>query len=128
MRLGVVGSRKWTDYALMCQVLDEIAPTVIVSGGARGADRLAERYASERGLSLRVFKPNLIDHRKFRDAAFARNAEIVADSDQVVAFWIGNSTGTAHTIGLAKKAGKLLRIVEGTPSLFSDQGVMGRQG
>lgn len=55
----VVGSRTFDDYELMKKKLDHILKNyhriVIVSGGARGADSLAERYAKEKGYPLKVF-------------------------------------------------------------------------
>ena len=49
----VAGSRTFTDYELMKSKLDKLLinhnDVVVVSGGARGADTLAERYAKEKG-------------------------------------------------------------------------------
>ena len=47
-----------------------------------------------------------------RSAGFKRNALIVAESDEVVAFWDMKSKGTKSTIDLATKAGKPVRIIE----------------
>ena len=62
MKIAIVGSRTFEDYDAMCSFIDEklVAmehPTIeaVVSGGARGADTLAERYAQERGLQMIVF-------------------------------------------------------------------------
>ena len=50
MRLAIVGSREMKDSALFNKVINEFiakngAPIAIVSGGASGADSLAEKYA-----------------------------------------------------------------------------------
>ena len=108
VRLAVVGSRSFNDYALMCEVLDRFEIAEIVSGGARGADALAldsagaalghgsqgdpraslgppcQGYAQERGLSIRVFPADWDTHGK--SAGFLRNREIVAAADEVVPF------------------------------------------
>ena len=53
MRLGIVGSREFLDYSLLAETVDnfvektKIKVEKIVSGGAKGADTLAARYASE---------------------------------------------------------------------------------
>ena len=52
MKIAIVGSRTFEDYDAMCSVIEEKLATMehptiedVVSGGARGADSLAERYA-----------------------------------------------------------------------------------
>jgi hypothetical protein len=40
----------------------------------------------------------------------ARNPDIVADVERVVAFWDGASRGTRHIIELARRADKLFRV------------------
>ena len=50
----VAGTRTFSDYALLRQKLDYLLRNnrnnvAIVSGGARGADALAKRYAEENG-------------------------------------------------------------------------------
>ena len=63
MTLAVTGSRSFTHYASFCVEMDRLAQhdftfTHLISGGALGTDRLAERYAVERKLALTVLKPN----------------------------------------------------------------------
>lgn len=87
-------------------------PLEIVSGGARGADSLAERYANERGLATKIFLPDWESHGK--GAGFIRNRDIVDYADYVIAFWDFKSKGTGHTVGLAKVSQKLYGIVDFT--------------
>lgn len=109
MRVAIVGSRSWTDYAAVLAVVRTFpAGTVIVSGGAKGADSCAEAAAQACSLAAVVHFPDWAKHGK--RAGFVRNAEIVDDCDRVVAFWDGASRGTKHTIDLARKAGKLVDI------------------
>ena len=109
MIVAIVGSRNFNDYLLLQQVLDDFClknqVTKLVSGGARGADKLAERYAAERKLEIEVLVP---DWKAGRGAGLARNTDIVAKADAVITFWDGVSPGTRDTIRKATKAGKLV--------------------
>ena len=111
--LAIVGGRDFTDYALLKKTVDKIREeyeiTRIVSGGARGADSLAERYAQENDIPILVLKP---DWSKGRGAGLARNKDIVEQSDFVLAFWDGESKGTKNTISRTKRhgEGKKLRV------------------
>lgn len=113
MKLGIVGSREFNDYELFMDYMKQLVPnpkalTLIVSGGAKGADTLAERYARENNIPMDVHSPNF----KFGKAAyFIRNQEIVDTSDHIVAFPTGDSRGTYNTISKARKAGKPVTVI-----------------
>lgn len=112
IRLAIVGSRGFQDYDFLKQCIDQLAANneiiEIVSGEARGADTLGERYARENGIPTKIFRP---DWDKFgKSAGFRRNITIVNNADVVAAFWDGRSRGTANTIDLTKKANKTLFI------------------
>ena len=55
----VAGTRYFTNYGLMCKKLDTLLCNLkdieIVSGTARGADSLGEKYAKEHNLFLKQF-------------------------------------------------------------------------
>lgn len=58
MKLIIAGSRDFTNYSLLERTLDSFLEgkfiTTILSGCARGADKLGEQYGNERlGLQLR---------------------------------------------------------------------------
>lgn len=93
----------------MKEELGRLDIATIVSGGAAGADRMAERYSREvLGRPPQVFAPQ----KRYGAARFAmRNRQIVEAADMVVAFWDGASPGTRMTIGMARKAKKPLRVV-----------------
>ena len=117
MKLAIVGSRTFMNYqkmrgeiAALVEHGDMAEPTEIVSGGASGADSLGREYAVEMGLEYTEFPADWDKHGK--SAGFRRNAQIVDYADRVIAFWDGISRGTKHTIGLAEKAGKLIKVVE----------------
>ena len=116
MILAITGSRKYNDYQELMQVIKSLAPdaTTIISGGAKGADTLAAKYANEHKLTLVEIKP---DYKKYlaRVAPLMRNTTIVAKADKVIAFYYKTqSGGTLDTAKKAKRAGKLLaEVIEG---------------
>jgi hypothetical protein len=95
-------------------------PHEIISGGADGADAMAKRYAHARGWPYREFPA---DWKKWGKAAgILRNRDIVRHADQVIAFWDGESRGTAHTIETANREGvrKRSRTNDGNPHRSSN--------
>ena len=81
----------------------------IVSGGAKGIDKCAEKYAESKGLKLTVFLP---DYKRYgRGAPIVRNKQIVDRSDRVIAFWDGASRGTKSVIDYCERSGKQCRVV-----------------
>ena len=108
MRTIVAGSRAVVDYAVVRQTLDTLRFTVteVISGAARGADQLGERWARERGIPCRRM-PACWDLHGLR-AGYVRNAEMVAIADALVAFWDGQSRGTRHVIELARAQRKIV--------------------
>ena len=109
-RVAIVGSRGWRHDSVA--VTDYVAAlpegTIIISGGAVGVDRAAEAAAECYGHICVVVKPAWKHGRK---AGPERNAVIVDLADRVVAFWDGQSRGTASTIALARKAGKPVEVI-----------------
>ena len=102
-RIAVIGSRDFDDYSRLVAVLEPHLPAVLVSGGAKGADALAERLARERGLTIDVIPADW--QRYGRGAGPVRNRQIVESADLVVAFWDGKSRGTRSALIHADKVG-----------------------
>jgi hypothetical protein len=111
IKIGVIGSRSFNDYELLKRTLDEYLGKVwvVVSGGADGADSLGEKWAEENNIKTCIYLPDWDTHGKY--AGFIRNKDIVEDSDIIIAFWDGMSRGSEHSINLAKKMDKEVRIV-----------------
>lgn len=118
MKIAVVGSRSFQDYALLCAHVPEEA-TEIISGGAKGADTLAERYADEHGLPKQIFLPRFKTDPSvgYHPSHYhIRNRQIVDAADAVLAFMPpGGSRGTQSALGHAEKTGKPYRIVHFSP-------------
>lgn len=113
MKIAIVGSRNFDNYNLMkdfvLERFDKDEIDLIISGGARGADRLAEKLADEIGVPKLVIKPEWEKYGKA--AGFIRNEDIVKKSDVVFAFWDGQSRGTENSIKHAEKMDKKLFIL-----------------
>lgn len=105
MRVAVIGSR-----SLACDIGKYIpaGTTEIVSGGARGVDSLAERWADERHIPKLIIQPEYA--RLGQAAPHCRNRLIVDVADCVVAVWDGRSRGTREAIAYARKTGKPVRV------------------
>jgi hypothetical protein len=108
MKVSVIGSRTFECYEMMKNVLANLKPTQIISGGAGGADRLAAKYAAEHGLKLIEIKPNW---KIGRHAGLLRNTEIVDSCVYLLAFWDGKSKGTKDSINKATKKSVPYQIV-----------------
>lgn len=118
--LLVAGSRSFNNYSLLKEKLDyllknQISKEIhIVSGGAKGTDTLAERYAREKGYQLHIFPA---DWNSFgKSAGYLRNKqmhEFISKFPErgCVCFWDGASRGTQHNFELCKTYGTPLRKI-----------------
>lgn len=82
MKVIVAGSRGFNNYKLLKETLDSLinqyADISIVSGTARGADMMGERYANENGLQIHRFKPDWSIGKK---AGYLRNKDMAEFAD-----------------------------------------------
>lgn len=124
MRVLVTGSRKWTDWRAVYQVLttlcvennlmyppdeygntmpDPAKITVVHGNCPTGADRHADEWCIG---SYFVAERHPADWNTGKGAGFKRNAEMVnLGADLCLAFIKNNSKGATHTADLAEKAG-----------------------
>lgn len=103
----VAGSRSIAAFDLAPYIPSDCG--LIISGGTKGIDTVAERYAAAHGIESRVFRP---DYARFGKAApLKRNDEMVEQADMVLSIWDGKSRGTKHTIDYAEKLSKPVRTV-----------------
>jgi hypothetical protein len=112
IRVIVAGGRDFFDYTLLEKKLDKMFSeknVIVVSGMAKGADSLGERYAREHNLLISHF-PALWQQHGNR-AGFIRNEEMAKYADACVCFWDGLSVGTEHMIETAKRMNLKLRVV-----------------
>jgi predicted Rossmann fold nucleotide-binding protein DprA/Smf involved in DNA uptake len=108
LKIAVIGSRTFRDDRLLAKTLAEANPRVVISGGADGADHLAERWARRNGVERMIFHP---DRKKYRHPFHHRNRLIVEACDVLIAFWDRRSSGTKYTIEYARRMGKPVTVV-----------------
>lgn len=116
-RVIIAGTRTFSDYELLrttCNnLLSEKQRThtiVVISGTARGADQLGERYAKERGFQLQRFPADW--ERNGKAAGYIRNAKMADNADALIAFWDGQSRGTKNMIDIARRKSLDMRIIQ----------------
>ena len=115
-RVIIAGGRDFNDYALLKAKCDNILAEktathriVIVSGAARGADSLGERYAREHGYTLDSHPADWNTHGK--SAGYVRNAQMANSAEALIAFWDGHSRGTKHMIDTSVRNGLSVRTI-----------------
>lgn len=126
LRVIIAGSRDFDDFPKLMDSCTDILFKItekrndlykirIVSGTARGADRLGEQYAKVAKYEVSRFPADWDGLGK--RAGYVRNAEMakyaVTDGNYgvLIAFWDGKSKGTKHMIDLAEKNGLEVHIV-----------------
>ena len=126
LRVIIAGSREFDDFSMLMSkctdILSAIANTNddldkvrIVSGTARGADKLGEQYAKIVGYEISRFPADWDGLGK--RAGYVRNAEMAKFAVEggnygvLIAFWDGQSRGTKHMIDLANKYGLEVHVV-----------------
>jgi hypothetical protein len=103
MRTIIAGSRDIRDYRKVEQAVKNsgFILTEIVSGGARGVDRLGELYGRNHNIPITLFIPDWETIGK--SAGFIRNRQMALQADCLIAVWDGKSKGTKHMIDTARE-------------------------
>lgn len=112
----IAGGRDFSNYALLKAKVNALLVNkrnnhkiVIVSGTARGADKLGEQYARENDFEISSHPADWDAYGK--SAGYRRNAEMAQEADALIAFWDAKSRGTKHMIDLAEKHGLAVRVI-----------------
>ncbi len=115
MKLLITGSRDFHNYEELEQGIQELEKmegqkiTMLLHGGAKGADTLAENWAKENGIKTQVLKP---DYKKYlpKQAPLIRNIELVKLAEVTLALYTKKerSGGTGFTATQTIKVGKPL--------------------
>ena len=115
MKIAVIGSRNFTDENVLENELNLIKDKVelVISGGASGADKLAEKWALDNNIPIEVIKPDWKIYG--RAAGVIRNKQIIESCDYCYAFWDKKSKGTLFGINYCKKISKPIKIINFIP-------------
>lgn len=112
----IAGSRDFRDYETLKNKMDYLLANrvkegiTVLCGLARGADKLGQKYAKEKGYNVEYYPA---DWNRFgRAAGYIRNEEMAQNADALIAFWDGKSKGTHHMINLAEKYKLKIRIIK----------------
>lgn len=114
MRVIIAGSRDIENYQIvlnaveMAELESNITITEVVSGGARGVDKLGELIAKNNYIPVKVFRAEWDKYGK--SAGYRRNVEMSEYADAVIAVWDGSSKGTRHMIDIMKKKNKVVYV------------------
>ena len=115
MRLALVGYRRFQDYELFSEIVHryiaarDVIPQLILSGGCEGTDKLAERWASENKIPIKVLLPDSKkekSNKRFLD----RDREIARQCTDMIAFPSTRGRGTQHTIRFAQEEKRRVEI------------------
>ncbi len=114
-RVVIAGCRNYDNYEQAKVYIDSClfdiqkeSNIIIVSGGAKGADAIGERYAKDKGFAVEKYPANWRAYGK--GAGPKRNKQMAEISDLIICFWDGKSKGTKSMIDYARKYGKPVKI------------------
>lgn len=114
MKLIIAGGRDFSNWKVLVgnvmQFQDEtVSITEIVCGEAKGADLLGRKLAEQSSCPIASFPADWNKHGK--SAGYKRNVEMAKYADALIAFWDGESRGTAHMIETASNQGLLVKVI-----------------
>lgn len=108
MKTIIAGPRDYYVYQSLLEAIDKISweITEVVSGRARGVDKMGERWAKEHGIPVQPFPA---DWDRFgKRAGPLRNiqmANYVGSAGALLALWDHQTTGTGNMIEVAREKG-----------------------
>ena len=105
MKVAIIGSRHVKNPRVVLNKIIEELPgecTEIVSGGAEGVDKLAEKFAKENGYAFSEISA---------ESPLEKSQKLADYADSLIAFWDCASKGTAIIISTFTKVSKHVKIV-----------------
>ncbi len=113
----IAGSRGFSNYKLLREQCNKYlrekkktSNIIIVSGHARGADTLGEKYAQDEGFDLEIYPAQW--KKLGKQAGYRRNEQMAEVADALIAFWDGESKGTKHMIDIMNAKNLQVKVVE----------------
>ncbi len=117
MKLLIAGSRSIAEFDFTAYVPP--ATELIISGGAKGVDTLAERYADAHRISKLILRPRYDLYGKA--APLKRNEAMVELADHILILWDGVSRGTFYTMEYAQRMQKPITVVRCENTVLSPE-------
>lgn len=113
----IAGSRGFSNYKLLKEQCNKYlrekkktSNIIIVSGHARGADTLGEKYAQDEGFALEIYPAQW--KKLGKQAGYRRNEQMAEVADALIAFWDGESKGTKHMIDIMNAKNLQVKVVK----------------
>lgn len=109
MRTIIAGSRDIVDERELVTALGDCGwiPSVVLTGRARGADILGERWARRNGVFV---EPYPAKWKNGKGTGLERNRLMADNAEALIALWDGVSPGTAHMIKIAQTRGLRVHV------------------
>ncbi len=112
LRVFAGGSRTIADRVVIDSKIKAMpCCAVILTSRAHGASAGIRDAAMRRGLRLEVWTAITDRYATAEAAYFARDEEMIRSADRVLAFWDGESAGTAHELSYARSLSKPVDLV-----------------
>ena len=118
IQLACVGSRMYNNYQEFDKNIRETfkewnismnSRINLISGGAKGTDKMAEEWATKNSRSITIFRPNWDKYGK--GAGPRRNAQIIDAATHCIAFPSKMGKGTQDSIRKANRKGIPLKVI-----------------
>jgi hypothetical protein len=110
LRTVIAGSRTILGYKYLLSAIDKLDwnISVVISGTAKGVDRLGERWANDNNIELEKYPAQWDTYGN--SAGYKRNELMAQKAEAALILWDGTSKGTKHMIALAKKYNLKLKV------------------
>ena len=111
MKVIIAGSRDIDDYDIIDAAVKRSGYNIteVVSGTARGPDKLGEEYAINHDIPIKKFPADWNYHGKV--AGYIRNKEMGDYCDAAIILWDGKSKGTKNMIDIMSNNKNLKKFI-----------------
>lgn len=99
MEVIVTGGRDYEDAETIDRNLTALNPTLVIEGGARGADRLAREWAKKNGVPFKTVDADWTTHGL--GAGHIRNKKMIEDFPNAVVLVFPGGKGTRNCMNQA---------------------------
>ena len=109
-KLIITGGRDYNDYAMVVDVLNHLNPSVVIQGGATGADALAREWALDNGKEVITYNADWDIHGK--SAGPIRNKQMCSEHKDAILIAFQGGKGTENCVNEAVKLNMIVLRVE----------------